>query len=239
MNNIILLMLISEKTKMILTVIAIVLLVFIVLFLILGLIGRLIETTMRFQGKKVDAYMTNVVISRLCDTPKEFNKIANLKNKICFFRASIAPLIIGLVAFFIWLIYHAIIGEWNQSIFDTKTGVLSLVYLFDFSKAKYVPPLGFDGITISNTPHFVEGGAITNYFIFFFGLTAIIWYLINVQAYIARLYRIKKLKETIYSKDLSTLDITHFYNLNKVNAHPNDENKETNQTEINIGNKGN
>lgn len=237
MDNITLLVLLSEKTKMILTVVAIVLLVFIVLFLILGLIGRLIESIMRFQGKKVDTYMTNVVISRLCDTSKEFNKIAKLKNKICFFRASIAPIIIGLIAFFTWLVYHAFIGEWDQSIFDTETGVLSLIYIFDFSNAKYVPPLGFDGIEITNRPHFIEGPAITNYFIFLFSFISIFWYLINVQAYIARLYRIKKLKSTIYSKDLSQLDITHFYNLNKVNAHPKNENNESKPKEVNIGSK--
>ena len=234
------LLLISEKTKMILTVVAIILLVFIVLFLILGLVGKLIESTMEIQGKKVDRYMTNVVISRICDNPKEFDKIAKLKNKICFFRSSIAPIIIGIFAFLTWLIYHiAIGGEWDQSIFDTKTGILSLFYIFDFSKAKYVPPLGFDGIAISNRPHFVEWPAIINYFVFILGLISIVWYLINVQAYVARLYRIKKLKQTIYSKDLSQIDITHFYNLNKVNAHPNNNSNQNqnNPTEINIGNK--
>lgn len=233
------LMLLSEKTKTILTVVAIVLLIFIVLFLVLGLIGKLIESTMKLQGKKVDRYMTNVVISRICDNPKEFNKIARLKNKICFFRSSIAPIIIGILTFLTWVIYHAVIGgEWDQSIFDTKTGIASLFYIFDFSKTKYVPPLGFDGIEIINKPHFVEGPAITNYFIFTFGLIAIIWYLVNVQSYVARLYRIKKLKETIYSKDLSQIDITHFYNLNKVNPHSTNVNSNQNQpTEINIGDK--
>lgn len=226
------LFLISEKTKTVLTTICLILLFVIIIFAIFGFIGHLIEKIMYHQGKTVDRYMTNVVISRLCDSPKEFSRIAKLKNKICFFRASIGPLIFAVLCALTYLIYHLIIGgNWDQSIFDAKTGIASLFYIFDFSKAHYVPPFGFDGIEILNYPHFVEGGAITNYFIFVFGLTTILWYLINVQAYVARLYRIKKLKSQIYSKDLSTLDITHFYNLNKVSPYKEGASNEASQNE--------
>lgn len=225
--------LISEKTKTALSILAIILIVLIIIFLILGLLGKLIELTMKKQGEKVDRYMTNLIISRVCDNPSEFAKIAKLKNKICFFRATITPLILGLISFLIWLIYHSISGNWNQSIFDTKTGILSLFYLFDFSHVNYVPPLGFAGIEIANTPHFIEWPAIINYFIFIFGFVSIVWFLVNVQAYIARFNRIRTLKNSIYSKDLSQIDITHFYNMNKINAHPNQENNEQNKTDLN------
>ncbi len=208
----------SEKTKSTLTTIATLLIFLIVIFIIIGFIGNLIEKIMQIQGKKVDRYMTNVVLSRLCDNQKEFVRIAKLKNRICFFKATLGPLCLFATSLAIYLVYHLSIGgDWGQSIFDTKTGISSLFYVFDFSKAHYMPILAFPGIEVTNYPHFVEGLAILNYFIFLFALAGIIWYLVNVQAYFAKLYRIKKLKNQIYSKDLSTLDISHFYNINRIN----------------------
>jgi len=235
----------SQRTQDIIKAILIIFLVVILVFALFGFIGSLIEKTMKAQGKKVDFYMTNVVISRICDKPKEFVRIARKKNNICFFKASITPIIFMLISFIIWLSYHLSIGAWDQSIFDTKTGILSLFYVWDFSAVKYVPPLGFDNITIANYPHFLADETMTNYFIFLFLFSGLIWYLINVQAYCSRLYRINYLKKTIYSKDLSQIDITHFYNLDKVNPYADelDQNKKTtdvsNQTTSNSPNNQN
>lgn len=222
MNNLSLIVLLSDKTKDFIKVILVIFLVVILLFALLGFIGNLIEKTMKHQAKKVDVYMTNVVISRVCDKPEDFVRIAKLKNKICFYRASIAPIIFGIIAVVIWVTYHLLTQNWGESIFDTKTGILSLFYVFDFSNITYVPPLGFAGIEISNYPHLLTDATMTNYFIFLFGAIAVIWYIINVQAYVARHHRIGQLKKTIYSKDLSTIDITHFYNLNKINPYANE-----------------
>jgi|SRR5574344_143506 hypothetical protein len=226
--------LMSEKSKNVMKAVLIIFLIVILLFALFGFLGTLIEKTMKAQGKKVDRYMTNVVISRVCDKPKDFSRIAKLKNKICFFRASITPIILALVALITWLIYHTIVGNWSESIFDTTTGVGTLFYTFDFSQMVYYPPLGFSNIITTNTPHFLTNACMTNYFIFLFAGTSVVWYLINVQAYFARLKRIHDLKKSIYSKDLSTIDITHFYNLDKVNPHGNDQNKKVNpSTEVN------
>ncbi|MFA6755325.1 MAG: hypothetical protein WCR97_02295 [Bacilli bacterium] len=214
-------------------VLVVIFIIVILLLAVLGFIGMLIEKVMKKQGMKVDQYMTNLVFSRLVDKPKEFNRIAKEKNKRCFYKASITPILFMLIALLIWVIYHSIVGNWNESIFDTTTGVGSLFYTFDFSSVKYVPPLGFDGITVVNTPHFISNAAMTNYFIFLFLFSGIIWYLINVQAYVARLARINTLKKTIYSKDLSTIDLEHFYNLNKVNPYgekPNENDKNNTQS---------
>jgi hypothetical protein len=209
----------SQKTQDLIKVILIIFLVVILVFAIFGFIGNLIEKTMKAQGKKVDVYMTNVVISRICDKPKDFVRIAKEKNRICFFKASITPIILMLIALIVWVSYHIVNGNWSESIFDTVTGVGTLFYTFDFSKVEYVAPLGFAGITVSNYPHFLTNEAATNYIIFAFLLVGYVWYLINIQAYFSRLYRINELRKSIYSKDLSTIDITHFYNLDKVNPY--------------------
>lgn len=223
--------LISEKTQTWLKAILIIFLVLILVFAIFGFLGNLIEKTMKFQGKKVDYYMTNVVISRVCDKPKDFVRVAKLKNRICFFKASITPLIFLALSLITWVSYHTATGNWAESIFDTKTGIGTLFYIFDFSNVKYIPPLGFEGIAVSNTPHFLTNQSITNYIIFTFLAVGVIWYLVNVQAYVARLYRISSLRKSIYSKDLSTIDITHFYNLSRANPYADkiNQNKKTNE----------
>jgi hypothetical protein len=215
----------SQKTQDIIKVILVLLLVVILVFALFGFIGNLIEKTMKLQAKKVDVYMTNVVISRICDKPKDFVRIAKEKNRICFFKASITPIILMFIALIIYVSYHATVGNWNESIFDTKTGVGTLFYVWDFSNVRYVPPLGLDNVVLSNYPHILTDASITNYFIFLFGATGFIWYLINIQAYFARLYRINQLRKSIYSKDLSTIDITHFYNLDKVNPYADEINQ--------------
>lgn len=227
MNNVLFIM--SQKTQDFLKVVLVIFLIVILVFAIFGFIGNLIEKTMKAQGKKVDVYMTNVVISRICDKPKDFVRISREKNRICFFKASIIPIILLIIGGLIYLSYHATNGLWTESIFDDKTGVATLFYTFDFSKVRYVAPFGFEGITISNYPHFLTDEKMTNYFIFIFAATGFIWYVVNVQAYFSRLYRISQLRKSIYSKDLSSIDITHFYNLDKVNPYADqiNQNKKT------------
>ena len=231
----------SQKTEDLVKAILVIFLIVILVFAIFGFIGNLIEKTMKAQSKKVDVYMTNVVISRICDKPKDFVRIAKEKNRICFFKASIAPIILMLISLIIWVSYHIINGNWSESIFDTATGIGTLFYTFDFSKVQYVPPLGFAGITISNYPHFLTNESITNYIIFVFLIVGYVWYLVNIQAYFSRLYRINQLRKSIYSKDLSTIDITHFYNLDKVNPYADQVNQNkgtiaTQQSEVNSSN---
>ena len=129
--------------------------VIIVFFAIFGLIGRLIEMTFKHQGKKIDKFMSPLIVAGLVDDDKSFVKIASKKSKAYFFKTSIIPLFLILAGILTWVIYHSIDGNWGESIFNDSTGIGTLFWTWNYDNAKYYPPLGFDGIVLQNTPHFL------------------------------------------------------------------------------------
>lgn len=239
----------SEKSQNVLKVIIIILLILVIVLTLLGLLGMLIEKIMKKQGRKVDEYMNHLIFSRMVDKKKDFEKYAKLKNRILFFKQSIPPVIFGVAAVLIWVIYHlAFNPNWSESIFTgdlwydgvnqrVGTGIMTLFYTFDFTKVEYVPPLGFtfDKIIVTNTPHFVGWPTFINYIVFIFGAIAIIWYLVNVQAYVSRLFRISELSKKLYSKDLDSIDLSYFYDQQKLNPHA----KKEEPNESSLDNSGN
>ena len=197
-------------------VILVIFLVVIIFFVLIGLIGKLIEIIMTKQGKAVDHDMANLVMSKVIDNKKDFKKIAMYKSRVRFLKASIYPLILLFIAFLTWIIYACSIKNFSQSIFNRETGIMSLFYELDFSSIEYYPPFGIAWnklVWIKPTPF--SDIRITNYFIFFFLITGLIWYLVVTQAYVARFFRINKLSKTIYSVNLDNVDLQTFYS-NKI-----------------------
>ena len=62
-----------------------------------------------------------------------------------------------------------------------------------------------------NIPHFLTNISCLNYFIFLFGFVGLVWYLINVQGYIARSFRIKKLADKMFSQNLDNIDLSTIF----------------------------
>ncbi len=180
-------------------------------FAIFGLLGTLVEKLMYKQGKKIDKFMSPLVLSKLVTDEKEFTQIAKRKSTLYFVKTSIVPLLLILIGFLIWVIYHSLTGNWTESIFNDQTGIGTLFFTWNFSNATYYPPLGFGGIELQNTPHFITNISCLNYFIFLFIFIGLIWYLVNVLAYISRMLRIYKLKNKIFSKDLENIDLTTLF----------------------------
>ncbi len=188
---------------------------FIIIFILvlIGLIGALIRFIMRKQAKAVDKDVGKLVVSRLIDNPKDFKRIANIKSMDRFFKASVLPICLLVVALIIYLIYGLTFNHWSDGLFSRETGILSLFYLLDFSSIEYLPPLGVNWDEIVwITPEPFTDERIFNYFIFLFTFSGLIIYLIDVQAYAARKWRINKLSKEIYSADLDKIDLNEFYN---------------------------
>lgn len=207
----------------------------VIVFILFGLIGMLIRYILKVQSKAVDKDMAYLVTSRVCDNSKDFKKYAHIKSMDRFFKASLYPFIFFLITLILYLVYHLVFKEhpWLESIYDRETGIASLFYIFDFSNVTYVPPLGFDFdklIIIEPSPFTDE--RIFNYFIFFFLVIGLVWYLINVMAYIARNYRISKMSKKIYSADLDKMDLSSFYNKNIVDTTSNDEKEDKTKEDI-------
>lgn len=209
MINVIILNKFLDSTWKTILALAIVIVAF---FALLGLIGRLIEKIMYLQGKKIDKFMSPLVLAGLVDDDKKFSLIAKRKSRLYFVKTSILPLLLILIGLLIWIFYHLINHNWSESIFNDKTGIGTLFYTWNFSKMTYYPPLGFGNITLQNSPHFLTNQSMINYFIFLFIFTGLIWYLYNVQGHISRMLRIKKLEDRIFSKDLENVDLGVLFN---------------------------
>ncbi len=182
-------------------------------FVIIGLIGALIRFIMKKQAKAVDKDMGKLIVSRLVDNAKDYKEIANIKSMDRFFKASALPLSLLLVALILYLIYGFCFSRWTDSLLSRETGIGSLFYLLDFSSIKYIPPLALDWEKIVwFTPAPFKDERIFNYFIFLFTFSGGIIYLIDVQAYVARKYRINKTAKEIYSANLDKIDLSTFYN---------------------------
>lgn len=193
----------------------------IALFAVFGLIGKLIENIIDRQAKKVDKFMSSLIVSGLVDDEKSFKDISYKKIKLYFFKTSIIPLSLVLLAFIIYFIYRGICNNWSESIFNDQDGIGTLFFTWDFTNATYYFPFGIGGVTLHNTPHFLTDVRVLNYFIFIFGFTGIVWYLINVQGYIARSFRIKKLCDKMFSQNLDNVDLATIFNTNFTNKKDN------------------
>lgn len=190
-------------------------------FAIFGLIGRVVELIIDRQAKKVDKFMSPLIVSGLIDDDKTFTKTAFKKIRIYFFKTSIAPIFLMIISLLIYIIYHGIDGNWSESIFNDETGIGTLFFTWDFTNAQYYFPLGIGGITLRNTPHFLKDIRILNYFIFLFGFVGLVWYLLNVQGYIARSFRIKKLGDKMFSQNLDNVDLATIFSAEFLNQNNN------------------
>ena len=199
----------------------------VIVFILFGLIGMLIRYILKVKSKAVDKDMAYLVTSRVCDNSKDFKKYAHIKSMDRFFKASLYPFIFFFITLILYLVYHLVFKEhpWFESIYDRETGIASLFYIFDFSNVSYVPL-----IIIEPSPFTDE--RIFNYFIFFFLVIGLVWYLINVMAYIARSYRISKMSKKIYSANLDKMDLSSFYNKNIVDTTSNDEKEDKAKEDI-------
>ena len=184
-------------------------------FILLGYIGLLIQRVMKNQGMKMDTMMHDIVITRVVSNKKQFIKCARTKNWVYFFKQAWIPLIILAVSFLIWITAQSIY-EFNYNLFDTqKTGFTTLFFTFNWEDPElYTKVFGLTLLAkwpeLANTPHF-EVEALFSYFFLPTFLTGIIWYLILLQALIARTYKMYRLADAIYEKSLEG------YNINKEN----------------------
>ena len=63
-------------------------LVLILVFVLIGLMGSLIIRTMRWQGRKCDTLVSDVVVYKIVTTPKQLKKYARKKNSRYFLNAT-------------------------------------------------------------------------------------------------------------------------------------------------------
>ncbi len=199
----------TENDKRVLIALFIVL---ILIFVLIGYLVKLVRYIMKRQGKVVDTYMYDAVRLKVVKDTKHFRKVANKKSIRYFYKHSWRPILMMALGAIIVLVFCLIKEEKNINfLFSTEKGFGSLFYTFDWANQ---PKGEFFGLVIPNDwppilnrPHFIYNdiyGWISYVTVPLFFIGAI-WYLICVQAYIARAYRILKMSKDVFAKDLDKL----------------------------------
>lgn len=198
----------SENDKRVLIAVC---LVFILLFVLIGYIVVIVKRIMRQQAKVVDNGMYDLVKTKIITTPRRFREVAFRKSNIYLFKKSFFPFLLLVVAVVLVTLYTTLTDKPNLAyLFDRDKGFGSLLFTFDWEQ---IPKSNFFGIAIPSdfpplysSPHLVmTWDAWVSYIslpLFFLGA---LWYMINVQAYIARFLRIMKMSKDVFTKDLDKL----------------------------------
>ena len=197
----------SETEKRV--IFALIILVVLV-FVLVALIGSLIVKTMKYQGKKMDTLVSDVVTTRVITTRKKFLPYARKKNRQLYFKQSIVPIIIMFVAATILIVYDIVNKNFAYNPFNTTNGFGTLIYTFDFKDpAIYKEFFGVkiiaDWPTVINHPHFVWE-AWPGYLFVPLAIVGGIWYLVVTQAFIARMWRMRKLSRQVFEKPLDNFN---------------------------------
>ena len=215
-NN--LLIQLTESDKRIIFVL---LAVFIILLVLVAYIGYLITKIMKWQGKKINAHVTEVVVTGVIKNERDFKRYAKKKNWWLFYHQARLPALIVVLSIIFFVVISSIIGFRNP--FDRYTGFATLLFVWDFSTIITIPESGA-GMLINwpalvNTPHIVKEAWVSYIFVpAVFG--GGIWYLITVQAFIARYIQINRLGQKVYNEQIERYVSGQGYNQNPVNNVP-------------------
>ena len=190
----------------------------ILLFVIIGLLGSLIVRTMKWQGKKCDTLVSDVVTNHIVKTPHQLRKYAAKKNIRHFLKQAWIPIIIILVGVATICIRNAIVNDWSYDILNYNngttneggTGIGTLLFIWDFKdESAYTTIWGIKVLAqwppLINEPHF-SVDAIWCYVYIACMVVGGTWYVIAAQAYLARTIRAIKLSKKVFEKSLENFD---------------------------------
>ena len=200
--NPVLLIKLSENDKRIIIAIFLIL---ILVFVLIGLIGSLIVRVMKWQGRKCDTLVSDVVTNNIVTTPLQLRLYARKKNTRYFIKQAWIPIILIIVGVLIIIIRNAIAQDWSYNPFSINNGFGTLFFVWDFKNA---PTTTIFGVTLisdwpgfANEPH-LEAEAIPAYFAVPMLIVGACWYLVAAQAYLARTIKAYKLSKRLFEKNL-------------------------------------
>lgn len=200
-NLFVLLIKLTENDK---RVIFVLLAAIIVILVLIAFIGHLVHKLLIWQGKKINNYVKDVVITGVITDEKEFKKYAKKKNWRVFYDQAKIPALIVVIGSLFFVIASAIQGHYDNP-FDYHTGIGTVLFVWDFSTIITKPETGI-GILINypaliNTPHLTTDAWVSYVFIptvFVGGF----WYLYCVQGFLGRYIQIHKLSQKIFNESL-------------------------------------
>ena len=185
----------------------------IIIFVLFGLFGSLIIRTMKWQGKKCDALIHEVVVNRIITTPHHLRVYARKKNRRCFLKQAWIPVILIILGVLLIIIHNAAFNNWSYNPFNHNDGFATLLFVWYFGNPDcYTKVFGLTLLKewppLINTPHF-EAKALFSYFAIPFLFIGGIWYLVAAQAYLARTIRAIKLSKSVFSSNLDNFNMNN------------------------------
>ena len=199
MNNLFLIQLTESDKRIIFVLLA----ALILLLVLIAYIGYLVTKIMKWQGKKINVHVTDVVMTGVITNEADFKRYAKKKNWWLFYHQARIPALIVVLSLVFFIVISSILGFKNP--FDRYTGFGTLLFIWDFSTIITVPESGA-GMLINwpalvNTPHLVKEAWVSYIFVPTF-IGGSVWYLITVQAFIARFLQINKLGQKIFNEQI-------------------------------------
>lgn len=184
----------------------------ILLFVLIGILGSLVIKTMKYQGKKCDTLIADVVIARLIKTPAQLRRYARKKNIRYFLKQAWLPLLLAIIGVGALFARNIIKDDWAYNPFNLTDGFGTLIYTLDWNNENmYTYIFGqkviADWPQVATRPHF-EMEAIYSYVFVVFSFTGGLWYLVVSQAYLARTIRANKLSKKLFEKSLDNFDLS-------------------------------
>ena len=105
------------------------LLVLILVFVLIGYIGMLITRIMRWQGKKLDNIVADVLTTRVITTKKKFFPYARKKNWRKFFKESWIPILIIIISALVLVIRDIVERDFSYNPFNSNENNIVSLYI--------------------------------------------------------------------------------------------------------------
>ena len=136
MINILLIQLTESDKRIIFVLLA----VLIVLLVLVAYIGYLITQIMKWQGKKINVHVTDVVVTGVIKNETDFKRYAKKKNWWLFYHQARLPALIVVLSIIFYIVASSLYGFSNP--FDRYTGFATLLFIWDFKTIITVPESG-------------------------------------------------------------------------------------------------
>lgn len=180
------------------------LLIFILVLVLIGYLGYLLVKLMKWQGKKMDTLIHDVVVTKVITDKKALVRYGRKKNYALFFKQSYVALILIALAGIVLLIRCSIYNDFAYNLFSTENGFGTLFYTWklggEFSGDEF-SFIRFNNLVVDNYPHFVADawGAYVCVPLFFVGG---VWYFVAVSSLFARTIMLEKRSREVFEKSL-------------------------------------
>ena len=181
-----------------------ILLIVIVLLVLIALLGYALVRIMKWQAKKMDTLIHDVVVYKVITDKKHLVSYGRSKNWAYFFKQAYIPLLIIIFGIIMLIIRCSVTNDWHYHLFSTENGFGTIFWTWrvsgELTGGQY-DLIRFQKIVLDNTPHLVAD-AWASYIAapcFFVGGG---WYVVSVMALLSRTFMLYKRSKEVFEKSL-------------------------------------